>query len=450
MDIEITKPISGGVVKSVASKSHAHRLLVCAALATGESYVKCAEIPDDIGATVACLRELGADINHDGAGFTIKPIELPVRCEPIIMNCGESGSTLRFLLPVCCVLDVSAEFVLRGSLKRRPISPLLDQLSAHGCSFEFLSYDVAPWEQEGSPSGGANGAQKPEPLSAIRCLGKLDGGMYEISGDVSSQFISGLMLALPLSESDSVIVVKGREESRPYIAMTLDVLDAFGASVEHVKPLSDWGSVYKIYKSGLYVTPGTISVEGDWTHAATWLSAGAIGSGAVTCTGLNLGSNQGDMAIVRLLERFGANVAYEGDSVTVKPGKLCGLQIDASDIPDIVPILSLVAAVAEGETLIYNAGRLRLKESDRLHTVAETLRALGADITETWDELRIRGKKALNGGTVSSFGDHRITMMAAIASTACTNPVAITGVEAVNKSYPGFFIDFSELGGEFH
>ena len=423
MNIFIEKPISGGTVKAVASKSQAHRLLICAALSEKETYIECAERSDDIDATVGCLKSLGTDIRHDGEGFTVNPARPRIASGQVTQVCGASGATLRFMLPVCCALGVTADFVLVGQHRDRPISPLLEQLAANGCDISI---------------------QK----NSIRCTGKLGSGEFFLQGNISSQFISGLLLSLPLLEGYSVINIEGLVESMPYVTMTLEALDAFGITVKRRGSRAGRGAIYMIEGSQSYRSPGRVRVEGDWSSAAAWLGAGAIGGCGVTCTGLNLGSSQGDMAIMRLLARFGANVAYEGGSVSVAPAKLHGIQIDASDTPDLVPVLSAVASVAAGETLISGAGRLRIKESDRLRSVAETLRAIGAKIRETEDGLVIRGVESLRGGTVTSFSDHRIVMMAAVASIACKEPVAINVAEVVSKSYPGFFEDFEALGGQ--
>ena len=423
MDIRIENPPEGGEVKAIASKSQAHRLLICAALADKKTRIKCAERSDDIDATVGCLVSLGARIGHDGEGFDVAPVGVPVPPDPVTQVCGESGATLRFMLPVCCALGVPAEFLMLGQLRKRPTSPLLEQLVANGCDITMHN-------------------------GSLRCSGKLSSGEYFLQGNISSQFISGLLLALPLLEGDSVISVEGVVESMPFVTMTLDMLKAFGVRI-HLRGLRGGrGAVYLVDGPQSYRTPGALGVEGDWSNAAPWLSAGAIRGSGVTCTGLNLGSNQGDMAITRLLERFGAKVAYEGDKVTVFPSKLRGIEIDASDTPELVPFLAVVAAVAKGETIINNAGRFRYRENDRLRAVAETLRTLGADITERQDRLVIRGVKALAGGSVPSLSDHRIVMMAAIASAVCDEPVTIPAAEAVSKSYPAFFDDFAKLGGK--
>lgn len=236
--------------------------------------------------------------------------------------------------------------------------------------------------------------------------------------------------------------VTGVLESRPYVDMTLDALRLFGISI-----IEENGRIFRIPGKQTFRSPKTACVGGDWSNAAFWLSAGAIALNGITCTGLNLDSRQGDRAIIELLERFGAQINSGNDTVTVSPGKLRGIEINAEDTPDLVPVLAAVASIAEGKTIIRNAGRLRIKESNRLHTVSALLSGLGANITETGDGLVIIGKKRLTGGETESFGDHRITMTAAILSSVCDGNVLLKNADAVNKSYPCFFEDFNALGG---
>lgn len=402
MDMKLRPARLGGTVPAIASKSSAHRLLICAALAESGDPVRYTTTSEDIEATAACLRALGeARKNNTHA----------------VLPCKESGSTLRFLLPVCCALGISAEFQMEGRLPQRPLSPLYEELTAHGATLS------AP---------GSN---------PLRVSGQLLPGDYTLSGGVSSQYFSGLLFALPLLAGDSVLRVEGRLESRPYLDLTLGALGAFGIRV------MEEAQVFHIPGGQKYTSPGALHVEGDWSNAAFWLCAGAMGGAPVTCTGLDLNSAQGDRAIVPILERFGARVSVAGDQVTVSPGTLRGIHIDAENIPDLVPILSVVASAAAGTTTIGNAGRLRLKESDRLRTVTALLTALGGEIWETEAGLVIRGTASLHGGDVSAAGDHRIAMSAAIAATRCTAPVVIRGAQAVNKSYPRFFDDYRALGG---
>jgi 3-phosphoshikimate 1-carboxyvinyltransferase len=311
------------------------------------------------------------------------------------LPCGESGSTFRFLLPVVGALGRKASFILEGRLPERPLSPLYEELVRHGCKL--------------SPQG----------ANPFTIEGQLTPGSYTLDGGVSSQFISGLLFALPLLGGDSTISLTGKAESLPYIEMTLDTLKTFQINIGYD------GKAFTIPGRQKYISPGTVQVEGDWSNAAFWLCAGAVSGNTVTVTGLDPHSKQGDRAVAEILGRFGKD--------------LHGIEIDAANIPDLVPILSVVAAAAKGPTRIYNAGRLRDKESDRLAAIRDVLGKLGADIRETEDGLVINGGKPLTGGTVSSWGDHRIAMSAAIAAVLCAGPVIIQGAEAADKSYPTFF-----------
>ena len=416
MDIKIMKSADGGRVSAIASKSQAHRLLIGAALAFGPTHLVCGETSDDINATVRCLTALGAHITTNGSAFDITPIPRPVPTGHTL-DCGESGSTLRFMLPVACALGSGATFLMSGRLPTRPLSPLYEELTGHGCALSMKG------------------------KSPLYTGGQLSGGRFLIPGNISSQFISGLLLALPLAREDSLIDIGGIVESRPYIDMTLSALKIFGVTVK--------ANVHSFTVPGRqsFTSPGECVVEGDWSNAAFWLALGAVGPKSITVTGLDVSSPQGDKAILEFLKRFGASVEASGDTVTVSRGDLNGIDINAGDTPDLVPILAAVAAVSAGQTVISKADRLRIKESDRLKTVTETLSTLGADIAETEDGLIINGKPQLHGGVVSSHGDHRIAMMTAVISTACSEPVTIQDAHAVNKSYPGFFEDFSGLGG---
>ena len=432
MTVRIIKAPVGGEVRAVASKSEAHRLLICAALADVETLVGCPERSEDIDATARCLAELGAAISYEHEEFFVAPI---IRGRSIgrehSLDCGESGSTLRFLLPVCGALGYHASLHMGGRLPERPLSSLYDEMTSHGCSLS---------EQGRSP---------------LVCRGQLKSGTYALPGNISSQFVSGLLFALPILEGGGIIRVTGVLESRPYVDITLDALRMFGVTVfEERREESGESRVedcgFSIPGGQVFRSPKNARAGGDWSNAAFWLALGAISRNGVTCSGLDPDSRQGDRAVVEMLKRFGANVAWESGAVTVSPGVLRGIDIDAGDTPDLVPALAAVACAAEGKTTIYNAGRLRIKESDRLSAIAGAFGDLGADIRETEDGLMVIGRKSLSGGQTQSHGDHRIAMSAAILSAACVNPVEIRGTEAVRKSYPGFFDDFTTaLGGEY-
>lgn len=383
-------PISG-TVRAISSKSAAHRLMICAALADAPTRLHCETTSKDIAATAQCLAALAAG--------------------EMDLCCGESGSTLRFLLPVAAALGKTVEFEMQGRLPQRPLAPLDAQLMAHGVVLT-----------------------RPTP-NRLRVQGQLTPGDYTLPGDVSSQYISGLLFALPLLHGPSTLTITGPVQSAPYISMTLDALAQFG-----VHPRRE-GSRFIIDPTP-YRSPGEVTVEGDWSNAAFWLCAGAV-SGPVTVTGLDRKSLQGDREILEILRRFGATVEQTEDCVTAFPGALHGIEVDAGAIPDLIPAVSIVASVARGTTKITNAARLRLKESDRLKTVAAMLSSLGSSVEELPDGLVIEGGKPLSGGRVESFNDHRIAMAAGIASALC--PVTVTGAEAVEKSYPMFWEEVKKL-----
>ncbi len=412
MNVNITPEKLGGTVAAIPSKSAAHRLLICAALADRPTTLKLSGTSQDIQATIACLEAMGARIDHNGDICRIEPIT--GKTDSPVLDCGESGSTLRFLIPVASVICENAEFTGKGRLPQRPINHLANAMRENDAVF---SSDSIP----------------------LRLSGKLMSGTYSLPGNVSSQYITGLMFALPLLKGGSKIMLTTKLESSAYIDMTLTALSQFGIKIE---PVEDGWIIPGEQK---YVSPGEAVVEGDWSNAAFYLAAGAIGN-SCTVSGLDLNSGQGDKAIADILERFGAIVVRNRDSVTVLPGIMHGITVDISEIPDLLPILAAVACFAEGESRFINGARLRIKESDRLASVADTLSRLGADVSEGEDWLSVRGS-ALTGGTVESYNDHRIVMSAAIAASGCTEEVVILDAGAVRKSYPAFFDDYAMLGG---
>lgn len=416
MNIKLTPSPTGGEIRAVASKSVAHRMLICAAFANTETRIFCGELNADIEATVACLEALGAQIKRVGQYLEVR--RAPKLLKNAVLPCGESGSTLRFLIPVCAFLGADASFLMSGRLPERPLSPLREELEK--CGVEFSE-------------AGSN----PMPVR-----GQVRNNEFNIRGDVSSQFISGLMLGLAVSGGRGRINIIGELQSAPYVDITADVLRAFGVTV------SSSDNCYEIDASGGLSSDGELTVEGDWSGAAFPLCLGAVGKNPVTLTGLDPDSRQGDKYIVEILEKMGAGIERREDRVTVYPSALRGVRIDARQIPDLVPVAAVLCALAEGESIIYNAERLRIKESDRLLAVAQTLNTLGAKVRETSDGLAIVGVPSLSGGVVSSFGDHRIVMSAAVASVRCVEDVTILGAEAVEKSYPTFFEDMKALGAE--
>jgi len=409
-------PLAGGL-QAIVSKSHAHRLLICAALSDRPTRIPCPAPSKDIIATVDCLIGMGAKILREGDEFVVSPI-ISDTSEEHLLDCGESGSTYRFLAPVVCAKKIKARFKLSGRLPSRPMDPLWTALEAHGAQISGKGKDFT------------------------EVSGSLSAGNYEIPGDISSQYISGLLFALPNLPSDSRLRIIGEIASAGYIQMTLDALKAF--SVEITKQSNG----YFIRGGQRFISPGIAVPEGDWSNAAFWLCAAAANSKGITLYGLDASSAQGDRAVCDILRRFGTEVHLENSSVTVRSGPLRPTRINADDIPDLVPALAVAAAAANGRTVIEKVERLRLKESDRVSAVCETLNSLGGSAEYRDDSIIIHGTGGLEGGTVEAYGDHRIAMMAAAASVICKSKVTVCGAEAVAKSYPAFFTDFVTLGGQ--
>ena len=378
MDITIHPKMLGGLIEIIPSKSQAHRYLICAALADRTTMIHCSETSRDMDATADCLRALGAKIRRTADGYYVTPIcDSP---KTATLPCRDSGSTLRFLLPVAGALGVDATFQMEGRLPQRPLSPLWEELERMGCALS-----------------------RPTP-DTIRCQGRLRPGTYSIPGGISSQYITGLMFAHRILGSCS-LEITGKIESAPYITMTRQALARFQNAPEEV------------------------SVEGDWSNGAFFLAARELGS-ALTIRGLDPHSAQGDRACADLLPRL-------KDPLT----------IDAADIPDLVPILSVMAAANKGAAFT-GIRRLRLKESDRVESTIAMLKGLGGHAEATEDTLTVFGT-GLRGGTVRSYNDHRIAMSAAIAATVCREPVTILGAECVEKSYPKFWAEYARLGGNY-
>lgn len=394
MDITIQPQTLRGRIEAIPSKSQAHRLLISAAFADAPTELLCRETNRDIEATADCLNALGAKIRRTDNGYIVEPIQ--AYPETAVLSCCESGSTLRFMLPIVGAMGVDTVFQMEGRLPQRPLSPLWEEMERMGCTLTRPTADT------------------------VRCTGKLRSGEYTIDGGVSSQFVTGLLFALSLLDAESHLTLTGKVESVPYIEMTIRALERFGVQIPHSV------SEYTI-KPARFVTPGTLEVEGDWSNGAFWMAAANLGSD-LTILGLDPSSPQGDRAAAHWLPRL---MEYQ--------------TIDASNIPDLVPILAVVAGAKHGATFI-NAQRLRIKETDRLQTTSDLINNLGGRAVITDDGLIVEGTGYV-GGTVVATGDHRIAMSAAIAATVCSAPVTVIGAEAVNKSYPAFWRDYVNLGG---
>jgi len=394
MDITIQPNKLQGLIEIIPSKSQAHRYLICAALADGPTAIGCTETSRDMDATADCLRALGADITRTDWGYRVTPIDQPPKTASL--PCRDSGSTLRFLLPVAGALGVDATFRMEGRLPQRPLSPLWEEMERMGCTLTRPTADT------------------------IRCEGQLRPGVYTIPGNISSQYITGLLLGLSLLDGQSSIEIIGKLESEPYVAMTRQTLRKF-----HVYATPEFVKGGRAFR-----TPKNVQVEGDCSNAAFFQAAYQLGNRVMTVCPLETDSVQGDRVAKRLLFELKHHQT-----------------IDASDIPDLVPILSVMAAANQG-AVFTDIQRLRLKESDRVASVIAMLTALGGQAEATEDTLTVHGT-GLRGGTVDSVNDHRIAMSAAIAATVCSEPVTILGAECVEKSYPKFWAEYARLGGTY-
>ncbi len=410
MDIQLNLKNMHGEVNAIASKSDAHRLLICAALGDKPCKLILNTTSKDIEATVGCLEALGAKITKDGTNILVEPIKASKK--NAVLDCSESGSTIRFLIPVAAALGINCIFKGSGRLPERPQTPILEAISKNGITVN----NSFP----------------------IEINGQLNAGVFELPGNISSQFITGLIFALPLIKNDSEIKITTPLESAPYIDMTIDTVKKFGIEIKKQ------GNSFFIKGNQKYISPKEITVDGDWSNGAFFVCQGALSE--IKINGLNLNSTQGDKAIIDIVENFGADVKEENGKISIKKNQLKGITVDVGNTPDLVPVVAALACFADGTTTITNAARLRIKESDRLKTITELIKSAGGDITEKPDGLIIKGGKELKKSfTTDSFNDHRLVMAASI--LAFDSVVTIKNAEAVNKSYPDFIKDITSLGG---
>lgn len=438
MDLLISKNKEGlkeASIEVISSKSYVHRLMIGAGLSKDSVLVMTNTVSKDMEATAGCIRALGAEITQTGDGYrVVSPVKKGVSAD---LACGESGSTARFILPVAAYLTSGGDYSItlngEGKLPQRPFGPLCEALKSGGTNVtsEFLPITV---------SGG------------------LTSGHYTLPGDVSSQYVSGMLFALPLASGSSVLELTSHVESVGYINMTLEVLKEYGIEI-NTEVLSGEDGVFMRFNipgGQSFCHPGKkrIQAEGDWSNGAFLMAMGVL-NGNMTITGLSTESIQGDMKAREIFEGFGAGISIlENGALAVSAGELKAQEIDASQIPDLVPAISVVAAFAEGETIIKNVERLRIKESDRIATITELLSASGIECVVKDREkteggmatdMIIRGDKSMLEAekkmiTIDGANDHRIVMAAAILASGINAPVKIIGAEAVSKSYPNFFV----------
>ncbi|HHL2034250.1 3-phosphoshikimate 1-carboxyvinyltransferase [Clostridium perfringens] len=407
-----------GSVKIPPSKSMAHRAIICASLSKGESVISNIDFSEDIIATMEGMKSLGANIKVEKDKLIINGENILKDSNYKVIDCNESGSTLRFLVPISLIKDNKVNFIGRGNLGKRPLKTY----------YEIFDEQEIKYSYE-------------EEKLDLNIEGSLKGGEFKVKGNISSQFISGLLFTLPLLKKDSKIIITTELESKGYIDLTLDMIEKFGVTIKN--------NNYRefLIKGNQSYKPMNYKVEGDYSQAAFYFSSGALGS-EINCLDLDLSSYQGDKECIEILEGMGARlIENQEESLSIIHWDLNGTIIDASQCPDIIPVLTVVAALSKGETRIINGERLRIKECDRLNAICTELNKLGADIKELKDGLIINGVQELIGGEVYSHKDHRIAMSLAIASTRCKEEVIIKEPDCVKKSYPGFWEDFKSLGG---
>ncbi|MDE6028847.1 MAG: 3-phosphoshikimate 1-carboxyvinyltransferase [Clostridiales bacterium] len=413
MNVKLVPTSLSGRVDMPASKSYAHRMLITAAFSNAESVLIGDLSSDDLTTTMLVLTAFGARFNAVKGGMKITPAVIKKHA---VASCGESGSTLRFAVPIAAALGIETTFVGALRLGERPMQELLDCLVEHGVKVL----------EHGFP---------------FSISGKLSAGDYVIDGSRSSQFVSGLLLALPLLDGDSTLTVRGTSSSAAYIDITVDVLRQSGVQINRQ------GDTYFI-RGGGYSVAGERKVEGDWSNAAFWMVGGLLGD-EISIGNLNPDSLQGDMRVLELLRQAGGDMHWSGDRLIVKRSALNSISFDADGIPDSVPAMAVALAAANGASVITGVKRLRIKESDRLATVTDMLKSLGVfvEYDEAKDTLMIIGVPQFDGGKVFSHNDHRLAMAGAVAAAHARSAVTVVGAEAVKKSYPKFFLDYEILGG---
>lgn len=417
----IPKKLQGCVI-APPSKSMVHRAVLCCAFCKEPTTLFPISFSKDFLATAGAVEALGARIckNEDNSIRIFPTQNLPKTAQ---IDCNESGSTLRFLLPIVYALGVQSTFLMRPSLAQRPTSDLIDLLVQSGATYQdnVLS-------------------------------GKLQAGSFSITGAVSSQYITGLLFALSLLCEPSELIVSTPLQSKGYVDLTLAVFEKFGVQIQTVLPTTTDAFAIKYcinpVKNLWYTSPHTLLIESDFSNLAFWLAASVLGSD-VTCTQVSPHSLQPDYQIISILKQFGANIKQTADAIFITPAPLKGCNIDVSQCPDIAPILAIVATQAQGSTTLYGASRLKIKECDRFHAIVQTVEKMGVSVLQTQDSITIYGGTKLCAGNFDAFNDHRIAMCLAIASTIASGPIEVSDFSCVEKSYPDFLNQFVALGGCF-
>lgn len=414
--VKITPTKLKGVIQVPPSKSLAHRAIICASLAKGVSRIDNIEYSKDIQATIKAMKSLGTKIKEYENYLIIDGTTTYTKQNSEI-DCEESGSTLRFMVPISIVEENKVHFIGRGNLGKRPLDTFYEIFERQDIGYMYK-----------------------RDILDLYVIGKLKPDHYLIPGDISSQFITGLLFALPLLKGDSIIEITSTLESKGYIDLTLQMLEQYGIKIIN----NDYKSF--VIMGNQEYQAHNYRVEADFSQAAFYLVAGAIGNDVVL-TDLNLNSLQGDKATLDILDSMGAKINVVSDGIKVIGENLSATQVDASQCPDVIPVVTVALALAQGKSEVINAKRLRIKECDRIIATRSQINELGGLVVEQPDSMTIKGVNEFNGGTCSSYADHRIAMMLAIAATRCNQPVIIDNMECVEKSYPSFWKDYQSLGG---
>lgn len=416
----VTAQVPTGTIAAIPAKAHAHRAIICAALATGPSSIKLSRTSKDIDATMASMRSLGTQVDYQNQVIHIQPGPAP-RVGQILPH--ESGTTLRLLLPVAASLCEEVQVDAKGRLPERPLEPLLGQLKDHGVTF---TQDKPPFTMKGP----------------------LRGGHFAMVGNVSSQFFSGLLLAAP-QVGTCQIESLGKLESKDYVSLTINTMKDFGVTVEQGLSVNGYPS-FSIPQGVSFKGQEGYAIEGDWSNAAIWLVATALSGQTLTIKGLNKDSIQADRRILDIVSKSGSQVSWSGSDLTVTGKASQPLEVDLGQCPDLLPVLAALACGIQGESAFLNGARLRIKESDRLEAVAALVRDLGGCVRLTGDDLYIQGTGTLKGGLVDCQNDHRLVMAGTLAALISQSPVKLKDSQAITKSYPDFFDDWNQLGGSAH
>ena len=420
MNVKIKPNEIKGKMKSIPSKSLLHRAIILSGIAKDREIIleQVNTISEDIEATLTCIEKLGAKTKVEGDSIRITSLG-NIKKSKVELHCKESGTTLRLLLPLVSTFSKEATVDCSEGLRKRPIRELIETLEESGLYFKGKGFP-------------------------INISGNVTTDFFKISGDISSQYVSGLLLLSSLLDQRSSIYLTTKLESRAYVNITIKVLRDFGIIVNELEE-----GVFEIYGGrDKILPPKEYQIEGDWSNAAFFLVGGCLGD-SIKMSGLNLESSQGDKKIVQILKKAGAILTCSDDFISSNRSHLNSFEVDFSETPDLFPILSVVAALSKGQSILKGGERLKLKESNRIESTFQMLKSLGADVKKRDDGLIIQGKEILDGGIVNSFNDHRIVMSATMASIKCKEPVSIVNAGAVKKSYPNFFDDFKKVGGIF-